>query len=170
MNDFRILVSACLLGAPVRYDGSPKTLLHPLLTQWQAEHRLVAICPELAGGMPTPRPPAEIQRAASGSAVLDGTARIVDRARQDVTGAFVDGARAALALALEQGCRYALLTDGSPSCGSEIIYDGSFSGRRHAGAGVTAALLRRHGIAVFAQQEIERLAETMHRDAAASAG
>ncbi|WDD91725.1 DUF523 domain-containing protein [Burkholderia sp. FERM BP-3421] len=166
MTPPRILVSACLLGAPVRYDGSPKTLRHPLLAQWQAENRLVPICPEWAGGMPTPRPPAEIQRAASGDAVLDGVARVVDLARHDVTEAFVAGARAALALAREHGCRHALLTDASPSCGSRAIYDGSFSGRRHGGAGVTAALLARHGIAVYAQHDIETLAAHLQRDAA----
>ena len=105
-----------------------------------------------------PRPPAEIADGASGQHVLTGAARIVDVHGTDVTAPFVDGAQAALALARTHGCRFAILADGSPSCGSSFIYDGNFAGRRHAGAGVTAALLRRHGVEVFADTEIDALA------------
>ncbi|KXV26971.1 purine nucleoside phosphorylase [Gluconobacter japonicus] len=153
----RILVSACLLGQPVRYDGKAKTLLHPLLQQWQEEGRLVVVCPELAGGMPVPRPPAEIGARQDGKDVLLGEVRVTDTSGADVTDAFVAGARIALTVAQAQGCRFALLMEGSPSCGSQMIYDGSFSGQKHAGAGVTAALLRQNGIQVFSQDTIEDL-------------
>jgi len=144
----KLLVSACLLGRPVRYDGRDKRLASELLERWAAEGRLVAICPELAGGLPVPREPAEIQ--------ADG--RIADITGTDVTAAFQEGARQALTLAQAEGCRFALLTDGSPSCGSSFVYDGSFSGTRIAGKGVTAALLEAHGIRVFAPDRIAELA------------
>lgn len=154
----KILVSACLLGRPVRYNGSAKTLTHPVLDQWMQEGRLVSICPELKAGFSVPRPPAEIGDSMSGSAVLSGQARVIEATGADVTELYIAGAHSALALAQEHGCRFALLIDGSPSCGSGFIYDGAFAGRKHVGAGVTAALLRQHGIEVFAETEIEALA------------
>jgi uncharacterized protein YbbK (DUF523 family) len=153
----RILVSACLLGRPVRYNGSAKTVVHPLIEQWQREGRLVPVCPEVAGGFGVPRPAAEIAEAATGAAVLAGAARVIDVRGEDVTSYFVRGAQAALELALAQDCRFALLIEGSPSCGSHMVYDGSFTGRKHEGAGVTTALLRQHGIEVFAETEIDAL-------------
>lgn len=156
----RILISACLLGRPVRYDGSGKALVDLCVERWQAEGRLVPICPELMGGLPVPRPAAEIA-GGSGDAVLAGRARIITATGEDVTAAFVAGAQAALDLARQFGCVHALLIDRSPSCGSLHIYDGTFSGHRIDGAGVTAALLSAHGIAVYADHEIERLAKAI---------
>lgn len=153
----KILVSACLLGQPVRYDGQGKPLSHAALTRLQEEGRMVAFCPELAGGMSVPRPPAEIEAGMAGEDVLLARARVLEITGGDVTAAFVAGAHKALAVALENHCRHALLIDGSPSCGSVSIYDGAFAGRRHAGSGVTAALLLQSGIAVFAGHEIDRL-------------
>ncbi|HEV3432103.1 MAG TPA: DUF523 domain-containing protein [Paraburkholderia sp.] len=160
----KILVSACLLGSPVRYNGAAKTLAHPLLDAWQREGRIVSVCPELMGGFGVPRPAAEIAFARSGAQVLAGDAQVIDLAGADVTALFVAGAHAALAAAREHDCRFALLIDGSPSCGSQFIYDGSFSGLRHAGAGVTAALLRAHGIEVFADSQIAALGERLSRE------
>lgn len=156
----RILVSACLLGAPVRYDGAGKALGHPLLDRWQAEGRLVPVCPELMGGLPVPRPAAEIA-GGDGDAVLDGDARIRTRDGTDVTDAFHAGAEAALAAARTAGCRFALLMPRSPSCGSRDIHDGSFSGALVPGRGVTAALLVRDGIAVYGPDGIVALAEAI---------
>lgn len=153
----RILVSACLLGQPVRYNGSAKPAAHPLLEQWRQQGRLVAICPELSAGFSVPRPAAEIAEARDGEAVLAGTASVIEATGGDVTDHYLAGARSALALALEHDCRFAVLADGSPSCGSGFIYDGSFGGRKHAGIGVTTALLRQHGIEVFAETEIDAL-------------
>ncbi|WP_338421716.1 DUF523 domain-containing protein [Acetobacter fallax] len=127
--------------------------------------RLIRICPELAAGFSVPRLPAEIADGRSGDAVLDGSARIVTDAREDVTALFIIGARAALDLARDHGCAYAILTDGSPSCGSTMIYDGSFSGKTHPGTGATAALLRQNGIEVFSHDEIDRLQERITEDA-----
>ncbi|MCO6186905.1 DUF523 domain-containing protein [Rhizobium sp. L1K21] len=153
----KILISACLDGRPVRYDGQAKPLLDLRVEQWRGEGRLVSTCPELAGGFSTPRLPAEIENGMTGSDVLAGSAKVIDSAGADVTAAYMDGAQAALALARETGCAFALLIDGSPSCGSAKIHDGSFSGNKHAGAGVTAALLKQNGIAVFSHQELDAL-------------
>jgi uncharacterized protein YbbK (DUF523 family) len=147
----RILVSSCLLGAPVRYNGEHKAIEHELMETWQREGRLVGICPEMAGGLPTPRPAAEIQ-----------ADRVKTKTGEDVTDAFKHGAQAALALAQSRGCRFALLKENSPSCGSSFIGNGSFSGTRIAGAGLTAQLLRQHGIFVFSENEIEALAVALN--------
>ncbi|MGS0894761.1 DUF523 domain-containing protein [Burkholderia stagnalis] len=153
----KILVSMCVVGHPVRYNGSARTAEHEALERWRREGRLVPVCPELAGGLTVPRPAAEIANGESGRRVLSGAARIVDVNGTDVTASFVAGAQIALALARAHACRFAILADGSPSCGSTFIHDGSFANRRHAGAGVTAALLREHGIEVFADTEIDAL-------------
>ena len=153
----KILVSACLLGRPVRYDGKGKPLGHPALARWQADGMVVGFCPEQAGGLPTPRPPAEIEAGMTGEDVLAGRARVLEVTGGDVTAEFIEGGEKAVAFARENGCTHALLIDGSPSCGSGFLYDGSFSGIRHPGEGVTAALLRRAGIAVFSDREIETL-------------
>ena len=154
----RILISACLLGNPVRYNGTARPLDDPRLQSWRDEGRLVTICPEVTAGFAIPRPAAEITDGASGEAVLDGEAKVLERTGADVTALFLAGAQAALALALGHDCRFALLTEGSPSCGSGFIHDGSFSGGRHAGHGVTAALLLRNGIRVFSEGQIAELA------------
>ncbi|MBM7045105.1 MULTISPECIES: DUF523 domain-containing protein [Rhizobium] len=157
----KILVSACLMGHAVRYDGRSKPLVHPAIDRWRAKGRLVTICPEMSAGMVVPRPPAEIAGGASGEDVLAGTARVREITGNDVTQGFLRAAENALALARETGCRYALLIDGSPSCGSGFIYDGSFSGGRHSGRGVTAALLKQAGIEVYSDREIDRLVERL---------
>lgn len=154
----KILISACLIGQPVRYDGRAKTIESDILERWRAEGRLVPVCPEVMGGLPTPRPPAEIIGQASapadGAAVLDRRAAIVEDTGDDVTEPFIDGATQALQIARDNQCRFAVLTDGSPSCGSSFIYDGSFTGKRIEGAGIVAALLRRHDIVVYGEHQI----------------
>lgn len=161
----RILVSACLLGRPVRYDGRAKPFAHPLLTQWERDGWLVPLCPEMAAGLPTPRTPAEIAPKSTAEAVLDGNGRVFDRSGNDVTAIFLDAANRTLNTARDNACAYALLTDGSPTCGSRAVYDGRFQGGKQPGAGLAAALLRRHGIAVFAEDEIAALADRIAADA-----
>jgi len=153
----KILISACLMGLPVRYDGKGKPLSHALIARWRDEGRLVVFCPEQAGGLPTPRPPAEIEQGGTGEDVLEGRARVIENTGRDASAEFIAGGNKAVELARQQGCRFALLIDGSPSCGSGFVYDGSFSGTRHPGFGVTAALLKRAGIAVFSPEGIEAL-------------
>ncbi|MBB3595000.1 uncharacterized protein YbbK (DUF523 family) [Rhizobium sp. BK529] len=152
----KVLVSSCLLGRNVRYDGSYKLAEHPVLDRWQSEGRIVSICPELTVGFPTPRPSAELTTG-SGEDVLRGKGSVLEQTGRDVTSLYIDGAAAALELALSHGCKYAVLTDGSPSCGSSFVYDGSFQGNTISGNGVTASFLKQAGIAVFSQKQIEEL-------------
>ncbi len=150
----RLLVSACLLGNPVRYDGQAKSVAHDELDALVVAGRVVTFCPEVSGGLPVPRPAAEIA-GGDGDAVLDGHARVYTVDGVDVSHHFIAGAERALAVCREQGVRVAILTDKSPSCGSSQIYDGSHRRRRVAGSGVTTVLLRRNGIAVFDQHRID---------------
>jgi uncharacterized protein YbbK (DUF523 family) len=148
----QILISACLLGERVRYHGGDAGVDHPVLRRWQEEGRLVPLCPEVTGGLSTPRPAAEI------TVTPDGR-RVLNAAGQDVTGAFDRGAEAAADACAARGIRIAILKDGSPSCGSRSIYDGSFNSRRVDGEGVTAARLRAAGVRVFNESEIDAAAE-----------
>jgi uncharacterized protein YbbK (DUF523 family) len=157
----KVLVSACLLGARVRYDGGAKTLDDPLLATWRREGRLISLCPEMAAGLPTPRAPAEIAPGATADAVLRGRGAIYDRDGLDMTRDFAKGADLALQVAQEHGCRFALLTDGSPSCGSTRIHSGEFNGQTHAGQGVVAARLQAAGIRVFAPHHLAALARAL---------
>jgi uncharacterized protein YbbK (DUF523 family) len=152
----KVLVSACLLGHKVRYDGGDKACDSGILASWIQQGRVLALCPEVAGGLPTPRPPAEIEATQDGAQVLRGAARVVEETGRDVTQQFVAGAHAALRLAQAHGVRLAVLKEGSPSCGSASVYDGSFSGATVAGAGVTAALLRENGILVFSERQLQQ--------------
>jgi len=159
----RILVSACLLGRPVRFDGRAKTSDDELLARWREEGRLVPFCPEVAGGLPVPRPPAEIEGGRGGAAVLAGEARVLTADGTDVTEAFLAGACAALKVAQEHGARIAILKEGSPSCGSLRIHDGNFRGTAVPGQGVTTALLEAHGITVFGEDRIGDAARHLER-------
>lgn len=152
MNGRPILVSACLLGLPTAYDGQA----HPVaeLVALAAQGLAVPICPEVAGGLPVPRPPAEIV-GGDGGGVLDGRARVVAIDGADVTGAYLRGAEAALAAARRCGATLAVMKARSPSCGSSCIYDGTHTGRLVAGMGVAAALLRRAGLVVLSEEEWE---------------
>lgn len=146
----KVLVSACLLGQPVRYDGQSKGIVSDWLQTLGAEGRALAFCPEVAGGLPTPRPPAERQ----GELVMTASGL-------DVTVEFARGAALALATCQQQGIRFALLKEGSPSCGSGRIYNGRFEGQSVAGEGMTTALLRRHGIRVFSEDQLPELVSAL---------
>ena len=142
----KLLISACLLGAACRYDGKSVPLPAEIITALNEKYAIVPVCPEQLGGLPTPRDPSERR----GDAV-------VTEAGQDVTAQYTRGAQQALYLAETLGCRAALLKERSPSCGSGEIYDGTFSRTLTPGDGVTAALLKAHGITVYGESEIEKL-------------
>lgn len=145
----KILVSACLLGAEVRYDGKHNLINHPVIARWKEEGRLVALCPEVLGGLPTPRPAAEVQsRFPLLVTSCDG---------EDFTPQFLSGAEQASEIAREHGCCCALMKARSPSCGNRSSYDGSFSGRLINSPGVTANELIREGTPVFNEEEIAQL-------------
>lgn len=139
-----VLVSACLLGVPCRYDGQSKR--HSLAQELCRRHRVIPVCGEIFGGLPTPRPPAEI----CGQ-------RVVTREGADVTAAYRRGAEAVLELARLTGAEAAVLKERSPSCGSGAVYDGTFSGTLTAGWGVAAGLLREQGIRVLGESRLEEL-------------
>ncbi len=156
----KILVSACLLGAKVRYDGRDNLLDHPILKRWHDEGRIVSVCPETLGGLPTPRPPAEIQ---TRFPIL-----VTTKDEDDVTPEFLSGAEQALELARRYNCSCALMKSRSPSCGNREIYDGSFSGKLVANAGVAAGELLQNGIPVFNEHQLDELIHFIeHNDEAA---
>ncbi|THH37169.1 DUF523 domain-containing protein [Aliishimia ponticola] len=161
----RILISACLIGQPVRYNGTDKRSgAEAILSRWQEEGRLVPICPELAAGLPVPRPPAEIIAAPDkagphpdGADVLARRAELRDVTGADLSDAFRRAADHAARLAARHGCRHAVLTDGSPSCGVTFIHDGTFTGRTVPGFGTTTAALRAAGLTVWPENRIAAL-------------
>lgn len=140
----KLLVSACLLGVACRYDGCAKPI--PNIQRLARRYDLIPVCPEIFGGLPTPRPPCELV----GGSVLT-------RKGADMTAAYEKGASETLKLARLLGCHAALLKDRSPSCGSGKIYDGSFSGTLKDGYGITAELLHRENIRIYNEREIEEL-------------
>lgn len=143
-----VLVSACLAGRACRFDASAG--YDDDVARLVAEGRAVLVCPEVDGGLGTPRPPAEI-RGGDGHDVLDGRARVVTEQGEDVTEQYLEGARRALLRARQMGATRAILKARSPSCGTGAIYDGSFSRALVTGDGVTAALLQRAGIEVVTE-------------------
>ena len=137
-----LLISACLLGTNCKYNGGNNALPPERLAALEERYRLVPVCPEQDGGLPTPRLPSE--------RLGD---RVVNKAGEDVTEAFRRGAELALERALREGCRLALLKERSPSCGSGRIYDGSFTATVIPGDGVTAEMLKKSGITVCSETE-----------------
>ncbi|WP_199178766.1 DUF523 domain-containing protein [Enterovibrio norvegicus] len=154
----KVLISACLLGQNVRYDGNNLGLDSLSFQRLSELVEFVAICPEVSGGLPTPRTPAEIIQGV-GLDVIEQRIQVITQTGEDVTDAFILGAQNALDLCKRNNIRAAVLTDSSPSCGSSKIYNGEFDGEKVAGHGVTTALLRQHGIAVFSQFELENIIE-----------
>lgn len=152
--EIKILVSACLVGCRSRYDGKRLPVTDAILQQWSDRGMVVLFCPETAGGLAVPRPPAEIL-GGDGKDVLNGKARVCTPTGDDVTTWFTRGAYAAVDAARCLQVNLAILKEGSPSCGSTRIYDGSFSGKSVPGCGVTAALLSRNGVRVFSEGALD---------------
>jgi uncharacterized protein YbbK (DUF523 family) len=140
----KILISSCLLGQKVRYDGAHCLLQNSIITQWKQEGVLISFCPEQASGLPTPRPAAEIQ----GDTVLSIEG-------EDLGQEFTLGAQLASSLSKDHGIRMAILKEKSPSCGVHEIYDGSFQGKVISGSGITTQALQKMGVKVFSEHELE---------------
>lgn len=151
-----ILVSACLAGMEVRYNGSCFTFENETFKKLLISGQAILFCPELVGGLVTPRNPAEI-KGGDGDDVLLGRAGVYDLAGEDITRAFVDGSRAVERIIDENQIKFAVLKEGSPSCGSSKIYDGSFSGVQKKGKGVFTAFLNKKGVRVFSENNAEEL-------------
>ena len=141
-----LLISACLLGFECKYSGGSNALDAAALAALRERFRLIPVCPESAGGLPTPRAPSERQGE-----------KVVSKLGQDVTGEYRKGADTALYLARRYGCTRALLKERSPSCGSGAIYDGSFTGNLIPGDGVAAQALKAAGITVLGEKDIEKI-------------
>lgn len=141
-----LLISACLMGFECKYSGGSNALDGEKLEALKESFRLIPVCPESAGGLPTPRPPSERR---------DG--KVKNKLGQDVTEEYRKGAETALYLARRYGCACALLKERSPSCGSGEIYDGSFTGTLIPGDGVAAEKLKLAGISVYGESKTEEL-------------
>lgn len=139
-----VLISACLLGVSCKYNGGNNGIDMELLEELKNHCQLIPVCPEQLGGLTTPRQPSEI----CGS-------RVCMRNGEDVTMQYEKGAYEALSLAQLFGCRCAILKARSPSCGSGEVYDGTFSGTLVSGDGKTAEMLKKNGIRVYSEKEIE---------------
>ncbi|MGZ4206602.1 MAG: DUF523 domain-containing protein [Actinomycetota bacterium] len=148
----RIVLSACLAGVACTHEAEAKTRDWAL--KLIAEGRAVLVCPEVAGGLPIPRPAAEIQRG-DGADVLAGGARVVNEDGDDVTANYLSGARTAVEAARDARAGLAVLKARSPSCGCGRIYGGGFNGELRDGDGVTAALLKREGVQVVSDESVE---------------
>jgi uncharacterized protein YbbK (DUF523 family) len=140
-----ILMSACLAGIDCKYNGGNNGI--PQLKELYEKGEAVLVCPEVMGGLPTPRLSSEIR----------GN-KVYNTAGEDVTGNFVKGAEEALRIARENGCTLAVLKANSPSCGAGQIYDGTFSHTKVQGDGIFAAMCRKEGIACLTELEyLERM-------------
>ncbi len=145
-----ILVSSCLAGLEVRYNGTHS--LDYRISKLVGENKAVTICPELLGGFSTPREPAEIV-GGDGEDVLDGKARVVEKSGSELTELYIKGAYATLEKAKKINATIVVLKENSPSCGSSMIYNGEFKGNKIVGNGVTSALLKRNGLQVISEEQ-----------------
>ncbi|MDX8403952.1 MAG: DUF523 domain-containing protein [Mariprofundaceae bacterium] len=142
----KILISACLMGENVRFDGKNSKNGSKIIKKWKKDGILLNFCPEVAGGLSVPRLAAEIQ--------ADGCITTIKGT--DVTAAFEQGAQCALELCKQHNIRIAILKEGSPSCGSSLINDGRFSHTKIVGQGITTKLLEANGIHVFNEHELDQ--------------
>ena len=152
----KLLISSCLLGNNCRYDGKSNKL--EKLNKLKQYYELVPVCPEVDGGLPTPRVPSEIKNN-----------KVINKENEDNTSYFKKGAEIALSICQEQNITKALLKSKSPSCGSNKIYDGTFTNTIIDGDGVTAKLLKENKIQVFTENDIDALLkEVEHVDSVKS--
>jgi uncharacterized protein YbbK (DUF523 family) len=145
----KLLISSCLFGENVRYDGKNSLLDKDIMQKLESNFELLPFCPEVSGGLPTPRVPSEI--------VSQTPLKLQNSNREDTTEFFVKGAELCLEFCKEQGIKVALLKSKSPSCGNEYVYDGTFSKKLVRSKGVTAKLLEENGIKVFNEHQLEEL-------------
>ena len=144
MSKPNLLISECLYGVCCRYDGDHNRI--ECLEELKNVYNLVPVCPEVLGGLLTPRPPAE--RVGN---------RVQTKNGADVTEQFKRGAALALAIAIEKNCRCALLKSKSPSCGYGELYDGTFMRTLVKGVGVTSELLLQHDIQIYTEKNVAAL-------------
>ena len=146
-----ILVSACLLGHNVKYNGNNNH--NQAVIDFLVDKEYLPICPESAGGLTIPRLPSEIN-GGTGTEVLGGTATVINQKGLSVTEAFLKGAKSLENILKQYDVTMAILKENSPSCGVTAIYDGTFSKQKIPGMGVTAALLHSHGIPIYSEKNL----------------
>lgn len=144
----KVLISACLIGDKVRYDGRDNTIEH--IEQLMKHFELIPFCPEVEGGLSVPRLKSEIRNG-----------RIFNEERKEVTKYFLSGANKALNICKYMNIELAILKEDSPSCGVKSVYDGTFSRRKIPGQGITAALLKRNGVEVISELDVPDLLEKL---------
>ena len=132
----KIIVSACLLGDNVKYDGTNNK--NNELINFLNDYEVIKVCPEVMGGLSIPRMPSEISNN-----------KVLNKEGIDVTNEFILGAQKTLEIAKENGVKIAILKKNSPSCGSNTIYDGTFTHTLINGDGITSKLLKENGITVL---------------------
>ena len=132
----KIIVSACLLGDNVKYDGTNNK--NNELIKFLDSYEIIKVCPEVFGGLSIPRIPSEIKNN-----------KVINKEKNDVTREFIEGANKTLEIAKANDIKVAILKDGSPSCGSINIYDGTFTHTKINGNGITAKLLKDNNIIVL---------------------
>jgi len=147
----KLLVSSCLLGEKVRYDAKGNKIDSKLFESIINSHQIFSFCPEVQGGLPTPRPAAEIH-----------DNKVISSKNIDFTNEFEEGALKALTLCKEENIVLALLKAKSPSCGNKQIYDGTFSGKLINGMGICAKKLQAHNIVVYNENELETLVKAIN--------
>ncbi len=148
----KILVSGCLYGWDCRYDGKSKPCTEPIFLKWKSEGRFVPICPEVEGGLSTPRTPCQRK-----------DDRIITETGDDRTAEYLAGAEKVLATAIENDVVCCILKESSPSCGVSEIYDGTFSGKKITGQGLTAELLCKNGFEVFSEYQLHLAEEYLQK-------
>ncbi|MBP1044473.1 DUF523 domain-containing protein [Vagococcus sp. BWB3-3] len=154
-------ISACLGGMACRYDGGSQTIAE--LVHLVENGKAVMICPEVAGGLPIPRKPAEIV-GGDGLDVWLGSAKVLDNSGFDVTDIYQAGAKQAYHQLVDKQVTTLILKEKSPSCGVQQIYDGAFSGHKIAGVGVATAYFRNQGIVVYADTEWETVKSSLSKE------
>lgn len=135
------IVSACLCGIDCKYSGGNN--FNPQVYKKMIEGKVIPVCPEVLGGLPTPRMPAEIRKN-----------QVITKAGDDVTQNFIEGAMKTLEIAKAVGAKRAIFKQRSPSCGCGKIYDGSFSGKIIKGDGIATQILKEHGIQVITEEDL----------------
>ncbi|WP_419769746.1 MAG: DUF523 domain-containing protein [Candidatus Marinarcus sp.] len=151
----KLLISSCLLGENVKYNGLNNKIDSDIFQSILASHTVFTFCPEIEGGLSTPRAPCEIQ---SFDPFL-----IKNSHGDDVTAEFLKGAKKALELCKNNSISIALLKANSPSCGNEKVYDGTFKGKLIEQSGVTAQFLLKNGIQVFNENQLKELNKALHQ-------
>ncbi len=138
----KVLISACLIGENVKYNGKNNLLSN--IEELKKRFELIPFCPEVEGGLSTPRPPSEI--------ISQDPVKIINKCGKDVTKFFINGAQKTLETCLKFDIKKAILKSNSPSCGKDFVYDGTFSNNLINAEGVTARLLRKNNIRLFTER------------------